>query len=85
MTRRCLKSDAFFSKFIVGDSDIMVIEDADLLIGSRENGNKLIPRFLNTAEGLVKVEGKKMIFSTNLETARSIDEARWCAPVAAST
>jgi ATP-dependent 26S proteasome regulatory subunit len=70
-----LESDNFFSKFIVGDADIMVIEDADLLIGSRENGNKLIPRFLNTAEGLVKVDGKKMIFSTNLDTSRSVDEA----------
>jgi hypothetical protein len=53
----------------------MVIEDADNLIGSRENGNKLIPRFLNTAEGLVKIDGKKMIFTTNLESVRNIDSA----------
>lgn len=70
-----LESDAFFSAFIVGKSNLMVMEDADNLIGSRENGNKLIPRFLNTAEGLVKIEGKKMIFTTNLESVRNIDAA----------
>jgi hypothetical protein len=70
-----LESDKYFSRFIVGDSNLMVMEDADILIGSRENGNKFIPRFLNTAEGLVKIDGKKMIFTTNLESIRNIDSA----------
>jgi len=54
---------------------LLVIEDADTLICSRDSGNKLIPRFLNTAEGLVKATGKKMVFTTNLDSINNVDEA----------
>ena len=70
-----LSSDEFFHSFITSKSQLMVIEDADNLISSRDSGNRLIPRFLNTAEGLVKVGKKKMVFTTNLPNVQSVDEA----------
>ena len=70
-----LSADEFFYSFITSKSQLMVIEDADNLISSRDSGNRLIPRFLNTAEGLVKIGKKKMVFTTNLPNVQSVDEA----------
>ena len=70
-----LDSDELFYNFVTGDANLLVIEDADTLICSRDSGNRLIPRFLNTAEGLVKVSGKKMVFTTNLDSVNNVDEA----------
>ena len=70
-----LSSDTVFAEFIYGDSTFFVLEDADNLLLPRKDGNDLMAKFLNVGEGLVKVPGKKMIFTTNLPNVSDIDPA----------
>ena len=72
-----LNSDSFFVDFIMNDKqDILVVEDADLLLTSRENdGNKVMSKFLNIGDGLANIGYKKMIFTANLTDSASIDDA----------
>jgi ATP-dependent 26S proteasome regulatory subunit len=72
-----LQMDDFFINFLMNDEqDILVIEDADLLITSREDhGNKLMSRILNISDGLIKHSSKKIVFSANLTKYDSIDQA----------
>ena len=72
-----LAADGMFVDFMLGDGDgILLIEDADTMLGSRESeGNKLISRFLNVSDGLIKFRGKKIIFTTNLTDFRNVDPA----------
>jgi ATPase family associated with various cellular activities (AAA) len=74
---RLLASDGLFFAFLTDDStDLMVIEDADVLLMSREKfDNKLMARFLNFTEGLVSVRKKKIIFTANVMDVRKIDQA----------
>jgi hypothetical protein len=70
-----LEKDSFFARFIEGDETIMVLEDSDAFLKSRNDGNTMMHRFLNVGDGLVTTKGKKMIFSTNLPSIRDIDSA----------
>ena len=57
-------------------SDVMIIEDADTILLSREDdGNKLMSRFLNVADGLIKLPNKKLIFTTNISDFTKVDQA----------
>lgn len=73
---RVMQSDEFFINFMQSDRmNVMVIEDADVILGSRENdGNKIMAKFLNVSEGLIKFNKKKIIFTTN-QHPNDIDEA----------
>lgn len=73
--QKLLEGDTLFSEFIEGGSSVLVIEDADLFLSSRKDGNEMMHKFLNVGDGLVTVKGKKMIFSTNLPNIKDIDEA----------
>ena len=66
---KLLSSDSIFVDFLTGDSqNVFVIEDADTILGSRSReGNKMIARFLNVSDGLIKFPNKKVIFTTNLD------------------
>jgi hypothetical protein len=72
-----MKSDHFYSDFMMGDSaDIMIIEDADVILKNRETfGNHIMTKLLNFSEGLVPIFNKKIVFTTNIEHARDIDPA----------
>jgi SpoVK/Ycf46/Vps4 family AAA+-type ATPase len=71
-----LSSEGVFSSFVSNkDAGSFVIEDADLLLMKRQDGNQLMSKFLNIGDGLLKLHGKKLIFSTNLPTERDIDSA----------
>ncbi|RPJ65501.1 MAG: AAA family ATPase, partial [Alphaproteobacteria bacterium] len=72
---KLLGKDALFSEFIDGSTGTLVIEDADLMLGARKDGNHLMSRFLNVGSGLISTKGKKLIFSTNLPNIKDIDEA----------
>jgi ATP-dependent 26S proteasome regulatory subunit len=52
-----------------------VIEDADHLRMARANGNVDLHRFLAIADGVVRAQGRKIIFTTNLPNVGDIDEA----------
>lgn len=56
--------------------DIMIVEDADTVLTSRErDGNRLMSRFLNISDGLIKIPNKKMVFTTNILDFQNIDDA----------
>jgi hypothetical protein len=70
-------SDQMFVDFVTSPShDVMIIEDADLMLSSREHqGNKMIARFLNASDGIIQLHNKKIIFTTNLSNYNDVDEA----------
>lgn len=70
-----LFQDSFFAQFITGREDLLILEDADEIMGSRRDGNTLMHRFLNASDGLISGRGKKIIFTTNLPSVRDIDTA----------
>jgi hypothetical protein len=74
---KLLESDDFMLQFLLKDEhDILVVEDADALLTPREkDGNKGMSKLLNTSDGLVKIFGKKVIFTTNITQMSKIDEA----------
>ena len=72
---KALESDGIFVKFITGNHDAFVVEDADHLLKPRADGNEHLHRFLTIADGVVRSQGRKIIFSTNLPNIGDLDEA----------
>lgn len=71
-----MNDDKIFQGFLFGEGDIMVIEDADVLITSRErDANHLMARFLNVSDGLIKLPSKKLVFTTNISDFNKVDPA----------
>lgn len=71
-----MNKDAVFQSFLFSNADVMIIEDADTILSPRETDkNKLMSRFLNVSDGLVKFPRKKIIFSTNITDFGRIDHA----------
>jgi hypothetical protein len=70
-----LESDEIFVDFITGSHDAFVIEDADHMLKARAAGNLDLHRFLAVADGVVRAQGRKIIFTTNLPNVRDLDEA----------
>ncbi len=71
-----IKSDSFFLEYLTGtENDLMVIEDADELLYSREDGNNVMSKILNLSDGLVKLDKKKIIITTNIINMAKIDSA----------
>jgi hypothetical protein len=73
--KRALENDEIFVDFITGSHDAFVIEDADHLLMARSKGNLDLHRFLAVADGVVRAQGRKIIFTTNLPNVGDIDEA----------
>ena len=73
--RRTLESDRIFMQFITGEHDAFVVEDADHILASRANGNLEVHRFLAIADGVVRAQGRKILFTTNLPNVGDIDDA----------
>ncbi len=75
---KLLDSDSMFVNFLSGGEEaIMVVEDSESLVGSREvgDGNTLMTRFLNVSDGLIHLGGKKIVFTTNQADFRGVDPA----------
>lgn len=53
----------------------LILEDADLFLNSRTDGNTMMHRFLNVSDGIISSNDKKLIFTTNLPSIRDIDPA----------
>lgn len=73
--RETLERGDLYLEYITGDADAFVIEDADYLLKPRSDGNKDLHRFLTIADGVVRAQGRKIIFSTNLPNVGDIDDA----------
>jgi len=72
---KALESDEIFVKFITGWDEAFVVEDADHLLKPRSSGNEHLHRFLTVADGVVRSQGRKIIFSTNLPNVGDLDDA----------
>lgn len=72
---KVLENDEMFVKFITGAHDAFVVEDADHMLKPRADGNEHLHRFLTIADGVVRAQGRKIIFSTNLPNVGDLDEA----------
>ena len=72
-----LKKDEVFVRFMISEGDGMfIIEDADVMLTPRESdGNRMMARFLNVSDGLIKIKDKKLVFTTNLTDFRNVDPA----------
>lgn len=73
--KKALESDEIFVKFITGWEDAFVVEDADHILKPRVDGNEHLHRFLTIADGVVRSQGRKIIFSTNLPNVGDLDDA----------
>jgi hypothetical protein len=73
--KRALGNDEIFVDFITGSHDAFVIEDADHLLKARTSGNFELHRFLGVADGVVRAQSRKIIFTTNLPNINDIDDA----------
>ena len=72
---KLLESDELFVKFITGSEDAFVMEDADHVMKPRAEGNDHLHRFLTVADGVVRSQGRKIVFSTNLPNVGDLDDA----------
>lgn len=74
---KLLATDGMFAKFMTSQADnVLVVEDADMMLSSREHdANRVMNRFLNVSDGLVKFRRKKIIFTTNLPDVKDVDSA----------
>lgn len=72
---KALASDELFVKFITGEDEAFIVEDADHLLKPRADGNEHLHRFLTIADGVVRAQGRKIIFSTNLPNVGDLDDA----------
>jgi len=72
---RVLQADELFVRFVTGADDAFVVEDADHLLKPRADGNEHLHRFLTVADGVVRSQGRKLIFSTNLPNVGDLDDA----------
>ncbi len=73
--KRALETDEIFIDFITGAHDAFVVEDADHMLMARTKGNHDLHRFLAIADGVVRAQGRKIIFTTNLPNIGDLDEA----------
>jgi len=72
---RSLENDEIFVEFVTGGHDAFVVEDADHILDARANGNLHLHRFLAVADGVVRAQGRKILFTTNLPNVSDIDDA----------
>lgn len=70
-----LESDEMFINFAMTSNAVMVLEDIDLHLTSRSDGNVFMYKLLSASDGLVKNVNRKIIISTNLSSNAEIDDA----------
>jgi hypothetical protein len=73
--KEVLESSSLVSHFITSSNKILICEDADTHVRSRDSGNQHMSTILNMSEGVVHNDNKKIIFSTNLPSINHIDPA----------
>ena len=70
-----LETDVPLTEFLTSAADVFVLEDADAMLTPRHSGNTLMHRLLSVSDGLVTLAGKKLVFSTNLDSPAQVDPA----------
>lgn len=69
-----MDKDQLFINFLCGDNDLLVLEDADILLHKREEGNKVMTKLLNAADGLIRTR-KKIVLTANITHIDEVDSA----------
>jgi hypothetical protein len=72
---KTLQNDEVFVRFLTGWEDVFIVEDADHILKPRSRGNEHVHRFLTIADGVVRAQGRKVVFSTNLPNVGDLDDA----------
>ena len=72
---KLLNHDDFFVDFLRTDGKALIIEDVDVSLKPRDEGNVAMFRLLATSDGLVKNQNKKIIISTNITKVKEVDNA----------
>lgn len=67
--------DYFFIEFIRGRARLLILEDIDFNLKSREDGNVFMHKLLSTSDGIIELKNKKIIISTNLQSKQKTDKA----------
>lgn len=72
-----MQTDYFYIQYLTdAKKQLLVIEDADHLLTSRQDdSNKTMSKLLNLSDGLIKLDQKKIIFTTNINQFNKIDQA----------
>ncbi len=72
---KVLESDEMFLEFLTGDFNFLILEDVDLSLRSRDEGNTDMYKILSSGDGLINpIKNKKIIISTNAKL-NQIDSA----------
>jgi hypothetical protein len=69
-----MATDQFFADFVTGHNDLLVLEDADVLLRDRTQGNKTMNKLLNVSDGLISLK-KKIVMTANITSLNEIDPA----------
>ena len=69
------KDNMFISFATDPNAKVMVLEDIDLHLTSRADGNTFMYKLLGASDGLIRNSQKKIIISTNIPNIREIDSA----------
>jgi hypothetical protein len=75
---KLLQQDRLFIQHLSqeSESDLLILEDSDILLQSRESGdNHVMNKLLNVSDGIIKIMNKKIVFTANLPSVRNIDAA----------
>jgi ATPase family associated with various cellular activities (AAA) len=63
-----METDEFFLFFLENHHDVLLLEDFDIFLKSREDDdNKIMNKFLNLSQGIVDISDKKIIVTANLD------------------
>jgi SpoVK/Ycf46/Vps4 family AAA+-type ATPase len=63
-----METDEFFLFFLANSHDVLLLEDFDIFLKSREDDdNKIMNKFLNLSSGIVDISDKKIIVTANLD------------------
>jgi hypothetical protein len=75
MDQEAFGADRFFLHFLTNGFDAMVLEDIDINLKPRSDGNSTMNKLLGGADGLIRNKNRKIILSTNLTNIKDIDDA----------
>jgi hypothetical protein len=72
-----MMNDQLYTTFLTNrEAKFLVLEDADLIMTDRQrDGNRIMSKILNAADGLISFQQKKIIFTANIRDTGKIDDA----------
>jgi ATP-dependent 26S proteasome regulatory subunit len=75
--QRIIEDGSVFTRFLMGNYRILILEDVDFHLTPRTDGNTSMYHLLNISDGVASnyMKDKKIILTTNLNTINNIDSA----------